>query len=199
MVGFCISRREERIGWTRKTVSWVSLREGKVSHDQEMASNLAKFYHLLRNVTQEKLITALLRWQRTFWTFFSSFLLSPGVGDPDARWDERGDQQAETRGGGPQLQKHRGLQAVVSFVEHARHSLRWPVSGANIWEVGSHHLVLSDFLAAKSDNTYTILGDNGHITSCHTFSTRLISPPHHPPDLFHPSPHRIHPPTAFLK
>ena len=70
MVGFCISRRQERIGWTRKTVSWVSLCEGKVSHDQEMASNLAKFYHLLRNVTQENLITALLRWQRTFLAFF---------------------------------------------------------------------------------------------------------------------------------
>ena len=39
-----------------------------------MASNLAKFYHLLRNVTQENLITALLRWQRTFLAFFFFFL-----------------------------------------------------------------------------------------------------------------------------
>ena len=29
----------------------------------------------------------------------------------------------------------------------------WPVSGANISEVGSHHVVLSDFLPAKTDNT----------------------------------------------
>ena len=72
--------------------------------------------------------------------------------------------------------------------KHVIFSGGWPVSGANISEVGSHHVVLSDFLPAKSDNTYTILGDNGHITSCHTFSTRLISPPHHPPDLFHPPP-----------
>lgn len=34
---------------------------------------------------------------------------TPGAGYPDARRDECGDQQAEARGGGGQLQKYRGM------------------------------------------------------------------------------------------
>lgn len=34
---------------------------------------------------------------------------TPGAGDPDARRDEFGDQQAAARGGGGQLQKYRGM------------------------------------------------------------------------------------------